>query len=153
MRERLYLEDLTAGLRVRSAAATLTSEDIVAFAAQYDPQPFHLGDDGAAGTLFQTLAASGWHTAAVTMRLQVESGLPVAGGIIGSRADELRWPRPVRPGDTLHVETEVLEARPSSSRTDQGWVKVRSVTVNQHGEPVQVLVVTLLAQRRPVPAG
>ena len=153
MQERLYLEDLSAGLRVRSAEMTLTAADIVAFAAQYDPQPFHLGDEGAAGTLFQTLAASGWHTAAVTMRLQVESGLPVAGGIIGSRVDELRWPRPVRPGDTLHVETEVLEARPSSSRADQGWVKVRSVTVNQHGEPVQVLVVNLLAQRRPVPTG
>jgi acyl dehydratase len=149
MQERLYLEDLAAGLRVRSAAATLTADDIVAFAAQYDPQPFHLGDAGAAGTLFQTLAASGWHTAALTMRLQVESGLPVAGGIIGGRVDELRWPRPVRPGDTLHVETEVLEARPSSSRPDQGWVKVRSVTVNQHGEPVQVLVVNLLALRRP----
>ncbi len=153
MQERLYLEDLAAGLRVRSAEMTLTAADIVAFAAQYDPQPFHLHDDGAAGTLFQTLAASGWHTAAVTMRLQVQSGLPVAGGIIGSRVDELRWPRPVRPGDTLHVQTEVLEARPSSSRPDQGWIKVRSVTVNQHGEPVQVLVVNLLAQRRPVPAG
>ncbi len=153
MTQPLYLEDLSAGLRFRSADLTLTAADIVAFAAHYDPQPFHLGDDGAAGTLFRTLAASGWHTAALTMRLQVQSGLSLAGGIIGGRVDELRWPRPVRPGDTLHVENEILEVRPSSSRADQGWVKVRAVTVNQHGEPVQELVVNLLAQRRSAPAG
>jgi acyl dehydratase len=151
MTERLYLEDLTVGRRLRSAALTVTAEQIVAFAAQFDPQPFHLDDAGAAGTLFKTLAASGWHTAALTMRLQVDGGLPVAGGIIGGAADELRWPRPVRPGDTLHVETEVLEARRSASRPEQGWVKVRSTTFNQHGEPVQVLTVNLLAQSRDKP--
>jgi acyl dehydratase len=149
MVERLYFEDLSVGSHLRSDSITVTTEQIVAFAAQYDPQPFHLDDAAAAGTLFGRLAASGWHTAALTMRLQVDGGLPVAGGIIGSRVDELRWPRPTRPGDTLHVETEVLEARPSASRLDQGWVKVRSITINQHGEPVQVLVVTLLALRRP----
>jgi acyl dehydratase len=151
MSERLYFEDLPVGRRLRSGSHTVTAEEIVAFAAQYDPQPFHLDDAGAAGSLFQQLAASGWHTAAMTMRLQVDGGLPVAGGIIGSRSDELRWPRPVRPGDTLHVETEVLEARQSTSRSDQGWVKVRSTTVNQHGEPVQVLSVTLLVPCRPAP--
>jgi acyl dehydratase len=152
MNEPLYLEDLSVGRRMRSDAVTLTAEAIVAFARQYDPQPFHLDDAAASGTLFKGLAASGWHTAALTMRLQVDSGLPLAGGIIGSRADELRWPRPVRPGDTLHVESEVLEARPSDSRADQGWVKIRTTTINQHGEPVQILVVNLLVQRRPAAA-
>ena len=133
---------------MRSGELTVAAEDIVAFASQYDPQPFHLGDAGAAGTLFGRLAASGWHTAAMTMRLQVDGGLPLAGGIIGSRVDELRWPRPVRPGDTLRVETEVLESRQSTSRPDQGWAKLRSTTINQHGESVMVLVVNVLMQCR-----
>jgi acyl dehydratase len=148
MSERLYLEDLPAGRRLRSGSLVVTAEEIVAFAAQYDPQPFHLSDEGAVGTLFGRLAASGWHTAAMTMRLQVEGGLPVAGGIVGSRCEELRWTRPVRPGDTLHVESEVIEARASDTRPDQGWVKIRTVTMNQHDEPVQVLVVNLLVPRR-----
>jgi acyl dehydratase len=148
MSELLYLDDLPAGLRLRSGAVTVTAEEIVAFAARYDPQPFHLSDAGAAGTMFGRLAASGWHTAAMTMRLQVDGGLPIAGGIVGSRCDELRWTRPVWPGDTLHVESEVIEARPSDRRPDQGWVKIRSVTVNQNDEPVQVLVVNLLVPRR-----
>jgi acyl dehydratase len=148
MSELLYLDDLPAGLRLRSGAVTVTAEEIVAFAARYDPQPFHLSDEGAAGTMFGRLAASGWHTAAISMRLQVDGGLPIAGGIVGGRVDELRWTCPVRPGDTLHVESEVIEARPSDSRPDQGWVKVRTVTVNQNAEPVQVLVVNLLVPRR-----
>jgi acyl dehydratase len=149
MSERLYLQDFTEGQRLRSADWTVTAEEIVAFAAQYDPQPFHLDDAAAAGSLFGSLAASGWHTAALTMRLQVDGGLPIAGGIIGSRVDELRWPRPTRPGDTLHVETEVLEARQSTSRPDQGWLKIRSATINQNGDPVQILVVNLLVPSRP----
>jgi acyl dehydratase len=92
--------------------------------------------------------SGGWHTAAMTMRLQVDGGLPIAGGIVGGRVDEMRWTRPVRPGDILHVESEVLEARPSDSRPDQGWAKIRSTTINQHGEAVQVLVVNLLVPRR-----
>jgi acyl dehydratase len=148
MAERLYLEDLTVGRSFRSASLTVTADEIVAFATQYDPQPFHLDDAAASGTLFAGLAASGWHTAALTMRLQVEGGLPLAGGIIGGRVDELQWPRPTRPGDTLHVETEVMEARRSTSRPDQGWVKFRSTTVNQHGKPVQVLVVNVMARCR-----
>ncbi len=149
MTERLYLEDLPVGRRLRSGTVTMTAEAIVAFAAQFDPQPFHLSDAGAAGTLFGRLAASGWHTAAVTMRLQVEGGLPLAGGIIGSRCEELRWTRPVRPGDTLRVESEVLEARQSATRPTEGWVKIRANTMNQHGEPVQVLTVNLLVPCRP----
>jgi acyl dehydratase len=99
--------------------------------------------------MFGRLAASGWHTAAMTMRLQVDGGLPIARGIVGGHCEELRWTRPGRPGDTLHVESEVLETRPSGSRPEQGWAKVRSTTFNQHGEPVQVLVVNLLVPRRP----
>ncbi len=153
MGEPLYLDDLPAGRRLRSGSLTVTAKEVVAFAAQYDPQPFHLSDAGAEGTMFGKLAASGWHTAAMTMRLQVDGGLPIAGGIIGGRVDELRWTRPVRPGDTLHVESEVLEARASDSRPDQGWVKIRSSTVNQNGEPVQVMVVNLLVPRRSVSPG
>jgi acyl dehydratase len=148
MTKLLYLEDLPAGCVMRSDRMHVTAEAIVDFAERYDPQPFHLHDAGAAGSLFGRLAASGWHTAAMTMRLQVDGGLPLAGGIIGSRVDELRWPRPVRPGDTLHVETEVLESRASTSRPKEGWAKLRSITLNQHGEPVMVLVVNCLVQCR-----
>jgi acyl dehydratase len=146
----LYLEDIPAGSVMRSGTITVTAEEIVAFASKYDPQPFHLSDEGAAGTMFGKLAASGWHTAAMTMRLQVESGLPISGGIVGSLCEQLQWKRPVRPGDTLHVESEVLETRRSDSRPGQGWAKIRSTTVNQNGEPVQVLTVNLLVPCRPV---
>ncbi len=145
----LYFEDLPAGHCLRSASLTVTAAEIVAFARQYDPQPFHLDDAAAQATLFGGLAASGWHTAALTMRLQVDGGLPIAGGIIGSRCDEMAWVLPVRPGDTLHVESEVLESRVSNSRPEQGWVKIRTTTINQHGAPVQVLVVNLLVPCRP----
>jgi acyl dehydratase len=147
---RLYLDDLAPGQRFVSPSHALDAAQIQAFACQYDPQPFHLSDESAKDTLFGGLAASGWHTAALTMRLLVESGFHPAGGIIGSRADELKWPRPVRPGDELHVEAEVLEARPSTSRAGQGFIKCRTTTVNQNGEPVQVLVMNLLVQARPV---
>ena len=99
--------------------------------------------------MFRGLAASGWHTAALTMRLLVEGELKPAGGIIGAGFDEFRWPRPVRPGDELRVESEVLEVRPSKSRPDQGLIKVRTTTLNQNGEPVQILVANLVVPRRP----
>ena len=150
MSARLYLEDMPAGCVMRSGKVTVTAKEIVAFARQFDPQPFHLSDEGAAGSMFGRLVASGWHTAAMTMRLQVDGGLPISGGIVGSRCDELQWLLPVRPGDTLHVESEVLETRPSSSRPDQGWAKIRTTTINQHGEPVQLLTVNLLVPCRPV---
>ncbi|MFL5394960.1 MAG: MaoC/PaaZ C-terminal domain-containing protein [Myxococcales bacterium] len=104
--------------------------------------------DSARGSFFGGLAASGWHTAALTMRLLVESGFRPAGGIIGSRAEELKWPRPVRPGDELHVEAEVLEVRASNSRPGQGFLKCRTTTLNQNGEPVQILVMNLLVKAR-----
>jgi acyl dehydratase len=124
------------------------AEAIKAFATAFDPQPFHLDDDAAEGSFFQGLSASGWHTAALTMRLLVDGDLKPAGGIIGVWADEMKWPRPVRPGDELEVEAEVLAVRPSGSRPGQGFVKVRTTTLNQHREPVQVLVINLLVHTR-----
>ncbi|RVU15147.1 MaoC family dehydratase [Methylobacterium oryzihabitans] len=150
---RLYLDDLVPGMVLRSGELTVTAEAIKAFARDFDPQPFHLDEAAAEGTFFGGLAASGWHTAALTMRLLVEGGLPLAGGIVGAGMDELRWPRPVRPGDRLRLESEVLEVRPSRSRPNQGLVKARTTTLNQDGEPVQVLVANLVVPRRePMPA-
>ena len=144
----LYLEDLRVGQRFVSDEARLDPESIRAFAAQWDPQPFHLDDEAAAATLFGGLAASGWHTAALTMRLLVTSGLPLAGGIIGS-GGELRWEKPVRPGDTLRVECEILDITPSRSRPDRGMVRMRCLTINQHGETVQSFNPRLVVSRRP----
>ena len=145
----IYLQDFAPGQKYTSGTLRVDAAAIKAFAAQFDPQPFHLDDDAARGSFFGSLAASGWHTAALTMRLLVESGFRPAGGIIGSRADELKWPRPVRPGDELHLESEVLEVRASNSRPGQGFIKCRTTTLNQKGEPVQVLVMNLLVQARP----
>jgi len=146
----LYLDDLSVGQRFESGSHTLTSAEIKAFAAQFDPQPFHLDESAAADTLFKGLAASGWHTAAITMRLNVESGLPLAGGIIGA-GGELSWPAPARPGDTLHVESEVVELRPSQSKPDRGVATVLSRTLNQRGEAVQILTARLIVFRRAAP--
>src|SRR5256885_12142003 len=137
----IYLEDFAPGQKFVSTTLRVDSAAIKAFAAQFDPQPFHLDENAARGSFFGGLAASGWHTAALTMRLLVESGFRPAGGIIGSRADELKWPRPVRPGDELHVEAELLEARASSSRPGQGCIKRRTTTLNQNGQPRQGLVI------------
>jgi acyl dehydratase len=144
-----YLEDYAAGQRFGSPRSLqVDKERIKSFAAEFDPQPFHLDEETARGSIFRGLAASGWHTAALTMRLMVESDLKPAGGILGLGFEEFRWPRPVRPGDQLRVESEVLEVRPSRSRADQGLIKVRTTTLNQDGEAVQVQVGTLLVPRR-----
>ena len=149
MDDGLHLEDLAPGQRYGSAGRlTVGVDDVMAFARQFDPQPFHLDDAAARNSVFGGLAASGWHTAALTMRLLVESDFRPAGGIVGAGMDELRWPRPVRPGDELRVETEVLEVRPSRSRPGQGMVKARTTTFNARGEPVQVLVANLVVPRR-----
>ncbi|KMO33340.1 dehydratase [Methylobacterium tarhaniae] len=145
----LYLDDLEPGQVYGSGETTVTEADIVGFARSFDPQPFHLDAEEAASTFFGGLAASGWHTAALTMRLLVGSEMRLAGGIIGAGMDELRWPKPLRPGDTIRLESEVIEVRPSRSRPSQGLAKVRTTTLNQHGEPVQVLVANLLVVRRP----
>jgi len=147
MNER-YLEDFSAGQKFGSGRLRIEGERIKSFAGEFDPQPFHLDEERARSTIFRGLAASGWHTAGVTMRLLVEGELKPAGGIIGLGFDELRWPKPVRPGDELHVESEVLEVRPSKSRPDQGLIKVRTTTLNQKGEPVQISVVNLLVPSR-----
>ena len=144
-----YLEDFSAGQVFGSARLTVTAEEITTFAAQYDPQPFHLDDAAASQTMFGGLAASGWHTAALTMKLLVGSGFRPAGGIIGGGMEELRWPRPLRPGDTLRVEIEVLEVRPSKSRPQQGMLRVRCTTYNQDNEAVQVILPNLVVPRRP----
>jgi acyl dehydratase len=143
-----YLEDLAVGQQFTSGTHTMQEAEIIGFAAEFDPQPFHL--DAAAGhrTLFGGLVASGWHTAGTTMRLIVQGGLPIAGGIIGT-GGELLWTAPVRPGDTLHVECEVLEITPSRSRPDRGTVVVRCLTKNQNGETVQSFTPKLVVPRRP----
>ena len=147
MNER-YLEDFAAGQTFGSGRLRVDKERIKSFAAEFDPQPFHLDEEAARNSVFQGLAASGWQTAALTMRLFVESDFKPAGGIIGAGFDEFRWPRPVRPGDELHLEIEVLEARPSKSRPDQGLIKVRTTTLNQNDEAVQVNVGNLIVPRR-----
>jgi acyl dehydratase len=143
-----YLDDLRVGQRFVSGTHRVDEEQIKAFAGQFDPQPFHLDATAAKGTLFGGLVASGWHTAAITMRLLVTGGLPLAGGTVGAGA-EITWPKPVRPGDILRVESEVVDVRPSRSHPDRGVVTVRGETRNQHGETVQVLVTKLIVPRRP----
>jgi len=143
-----YLEDFAVGQAFRSGPRRIDAEQITAFAAAFDPQPFHLNEAAARDTRFQGLVASGWHPAAVTMRLLVESDLSPVGGIVGAGVEACRWPRPVRPGDTLRVACDVLEVRPSQSRPAQGLLKVQVTTLNQHEEAVQILIATLLVPRR-----
>ncbi len=152
MNER-YLEDFAVAQTFGSGRLRIDAESLKSFAAEFDPQPFHLNEQSARETLFRGLAASGWHTAALTMRLLVESELKPAGGIIGAGFDELRWPRPMRPGDELRTESEILEVRPSKSRPEQGLIKVRTTTLNQNGEAVQVSVGNLVVPCRPTAAG
>jgi len=144
-----YLEDFAAGQMYGSGWLRVEQERMKTFAEEFDPQPFHLDEEAARDTIFRGLAASGWHTAALTMRLLVESELKPVGGIIGIGFDEFRWPHPVRPGDELRIESEVLEVRPSNSRPDQGLIKVRTTTLNQNGEAVQIQVGKLLVPRQP----
>ena len=143
-----YLEDLQPGQRFVSAKHLIDEAQIKAFAAQFDPQPFHLDHEAAKASLFGGLAASGWHTAAITMRLLVGGGMPLAGGIIGA-GGELSWPKPTRPGDELQVESEVLSVTPSRSRPERGMASMRSQTCNQHGDVLQVFVVNVVVSRRP----
>ncbi len=144
-----YLDDFAVGQIFASGRMCIDEDRIKSFAAEFDPQPFHLDAEAARKSLFGGLAASGWHTAALTMRLLVESEIKPVGGIVGAGFDELRWPRPVRPGDELRVESEVLEVRPSKSRPEQGIIKVRTTTLNQNGEAVQIFVGNLVVPRRP----
>jgi acyl dehydratase len=144
----LYLDDMQVGLKFSSATYLMTEERIKAFAAEFDPQPFHLDEAAAQASIFRGLAASGWHTAAVTMRLLVTGGLPFAAGAVGLGC-EVEWPRPTRPGDILQVEAEIVEIVPSRSKPNQGIVRVRNTTRNQNGETVAIVTSKILAFNRP----
>ncbi|HEY6293129.1 MAG TPA: MaoC family dehydratase [Terriglobia bacterium] len=144
-----FLEDFAVGQTYTTSTLRVDEARVKSFAAEFDPQPFHLDDVAARSTIFGGLAASGWHTAAITMRLLVAGDLKPAGGIIGLGFEDFRWPKPVYPGDELHVTSEVLEVRPSKSRPTQGLIKVRNTTLNQNGEAVQIAIGSLLVPCRP----
>ncbi len=141
-----FLDDLSPGMKFESATEEITTERIKSFAAEFDPQIFHLDEDRAKDTFFGGLAASGWHTAALAMRMNVAGGLPIAGGIIGSGIDELRWPHPVRPGDMLAVDNEVVEVIPSASRPGTGRVRAQCRVLNQDGVVVMSFIATLVVR-------
>lgn len=146
----LYLEDLYVGQRFESRKHLVTAEEIKKFAAEFDPQPFHLDAAAAKASLFGGLVASGWHTGALTMRMLVEGAAPIANGVIGAGV-EMSWPRPTYPGDELQVVSEVMEITPSRSKPDRGMVLLKSETRNQRGEVVLALTSKLVVPRRPVP--
>ncbi len=143
-----YLEDLHVGDRFGSGTIAVTEAMIVEFAREFDPQPFHLDRSAAEASVFRALAASGWHTGALSMRLFITGELRLAGGSVGLEVNELRWPQPVRAGDVLQLETEILEVRASKSKPDRGIIRIRNVTTNQRGEVVQSFTAAVLVQRR-----
>ncbi len=145
---KLYLEDVVVGSEFVSDEMTITADDIIAFATQFDPQPFHTDPEAAKSSFFGGLAASGWHTAAITMRLLVTGGPQIAGGTIGAGGD-LRWPTPTRPGDRLHVKITVESVTPSTSRPDRGSAMLRIETLTSKGDVRQVFVVRTLLFGRP----
>lgn len=149
MQER-YLEDFAVGQTYRTRTITIDKARMIDFAMEFDPQPFHVDEEAARTSLFGGLAASGWYTGALTARLLVDSDIKPVGGLINAGFDEFRLPRPVRPGDELYVELEVLEVRPSKSRPTRGLVKLRITTKNQNGEAVLIMVANFILQRRPV---
>ena len=142
-----FLDELRVGQRFTSGTYIMNAAKIKEFAAEFDPQPFHLDESAAQASVFKGLAASGLHIAAVAQRLLATGGLPLAGGIVGL-GGEIAWPKPTRPGDTLHVESEIVEITPSRSKPDQGIVTVRSAMINQEGEAVYLLTAKLLVPRR-----
>ncbi len=144
----LYLEDLAVGQKFTTRPVTITASEIKTFAAQFDPQPFHLDAELAEKSVFGGLVASGWHTAALTMRLLVDSGPQIAGGLIGL-GGHIEWPRATRAGDTLYVESEVVEITPSRTKPDRGVVTIRHRTLNQQGQPVQNATMKLRVPRDP----
>src|SRR5262245_3850573 len=148
-----FFEDYAVGQKFGSGTIEVTAERIKSFAREVDPQPFHVDEEAARHTFVGGLVASGWHTAAMTMRLFVERDVAPAAGAIGAGGSDLSWPRPVRPGDVLHIETEVIELRPSKSRPDIGVMKVRLTTYNQANEPVQIAYPAMIVPRRPAKRG
>jgi acyl dehydratase len=143
----IYLDDLHVGQRFTGARHTVDAQQITAFAAQFDPQPFHLDAAAARASLFGGLVASGWHTASLTMRLLVDA-TPIAGGLVGAGC-EIAWLKPTRPGDILEIHSEVVDIKPSRSRPERGSVSVRCETRNQHGDVLQVMTARLSVPRRP----
>jgi len=143
-----YFEDLKPGDKFNTAEYEMTAEEIMAFGRKFDPQAFHTDPDAARATLFGQLVASGWHTAAVSMRLMVLGEMDLDGGVIGQGMESLRWPRPVLPGDRLRVVTEIVEVRPAPARPDRGLIKLRCRTYNQAGKVVQDMTATLLVALR-----
>ena len=146
--ERFYLDDIKIGQRFTSGTLALDAEQIKSFAREYDPQPFHLDEAAAENSIFKGLAASGWHTAAVAMRLLVTGGLPLADGIVGL-GGEIAWPRPTRPGDILRVESEIVGITPSQTKPRQAVVTIRSTMLNQNGDAVYNFTSKLLVFKRP----
>ena len=144
-----YFEDYVVGQKFGSGTVTVTAERIKSFAREFDPQPFHTDEEAAKKTFFGGLVASGWHTAAMSMRLFVESDITPEGGSIGAGGSDLSWPRPTRPGDVLRVESEILDLRPSRSRPDIGIMRVKLTTYNQNNEVVQIAHPTMIVPRRP----
>jgi acyl dehydratase len=142
-----YLEDLKIGDRFVSETYDVTAQAIIDFAREFDPQPFHLDLAVAEKSIFKGLAASGWHTAAITMRLFVQA-TNFAEGAVGLGVDELRWPNAVRPGDALRVETEIIDLRESRSKPDQGIIRIRNVTTNQRGEIVQTMFANAMVPKK-----
>jgi acyl dehydratase len=138
MKER-YFDDLKVGERFRSEPLEVKEKELIEFAHKFDPQMFHLNAKAAERTIFKGLIASGWHTAAMTMRLFVQT-LNFAEGVIGLGIDELRWPNTVRAGDVLRVETEIIHLRPSRSKPNLGIIKLRNITTNERGEIVQTMI-------------
>jgi acyl dehydratase len=145
----LYFDDLKVGDKFGSGTHAVSADDIKRFASEFDPQPFHLDDEEARQTIFGGLAASGWHTAAITMRLLATSGPKLANGIVGAGGD-IEWKTPTRPGDVLHVDSQVVELVPSRSRPDRGIVVMKAHTVNQRGDVVQSSTMKLMLTRRAV---
>jgi acyl dehydratase len=144
-----YFEDYAVGQIYRSGRHRIDKAQIVGFAKEFDPQFYHLDEEAAKRSPFKGLVASGWHTAAITMRLMVDGEFKPAGGILGVGFDALSWSRAVRPGDELHVTSEIIAVRPSKSRPDRGMVRVQNTTLNQNDEPVQIFTANLIVPRRP----
>lgn len=150
MDDAIYYENLSVGQVFLSRAEAVSRDRIVAFAQEFDPQPQHLDEDAARRSMFGELVASGWHTAALTMRLQLDSVMGrFPGGSLGAQIDKLAWLRPVRPGDRLRAQAEIMDMRLSRSRPDRGLVTIQTTTLNQRDEPVQVMTASVLVPRRP----
>lgn len=150
MDDPIYYDDLAVGQVFMSRAEAIGRNRIVTFAQEFDPQPQHLDEDAARGSMFGELVASGWHTAALTMRLQLDCLMGrFPGGSLGAQVEKLAWLRPVRPGDLLRARAEIMDLRPSRSRRDRGLVTIQTTTLNQRDEAVQVMTAAILAPRRP----